>query len=64
METRLTVMRNKKAKGFTGTVTYDLRDKENAYNRTTHMLAHYAEYTNIGRNKKIAHVQTKLSFIT
>jgi CRISPR/Cas system endoribonuclease Cas6 (RAMP superfamily) len=44
-------MRNKKATTFTGTVTYELKDKDTPYNKTTHLLAHYAEYANIGGNK-------------
>ena len=60
LQTRLAVMRNKKATGFTGTVTYELGDKENPYNKTTHMLAQYAEYANIGGNKTAAYGQTKL----
>ena len=60
LQTRLAVMRNKKAAGFTGYVTYELRDKENPWNKTTHMLARYAEYANIGGNKTAAYGQTKL----
>ena len=60
LQTRLAVMRNKKATGFTGTVTYELKDKENPYNKTIHMLARYAEYANIGGNKTAAYGQTTL----
>ena len=60
LQTKLAVMRNKKATGFTGTVTYELDDKESLYNKTTHMLAKYAEYANIGGNKTAAYGQTKL----
>ena len=60
LQTRLAVMRNKKATGFTGYVTYELKDKENPWNKTTHMLAQYAEYANIGGNKTAAYGQTKL----
>lgn len=60
LQTRLAVMRNKKATGFTGAVTYELKDKENAWNKTTCMLARYAEYANIGGNKTAAYGQTKL----
>jgi hypothetical protein len=31
-----------------------------SHNKTTHMLAHYAEYANIGGNKTAAYGQTKL----
>jgi CRISPR/Cas system endoribonuclease Cas6 (RAMP superfamily) len=51
-------MRNKKATGFTGAATYELGDKENPYNKTTHMLAQYA--ANIGGNKTAAYGQTSL----
>jgi CRISPR-associated endoribonuclease Cas6 len=61
LQTRIAVLRNKKATGFTGAVTYELKDKENPYNKTTHMLAQYAEYANIGGNKTAAYGQTKLS---
>ncbi len=60
LQTRLAVMRNKKATGFTGWVTYEMKDKENQWNKTTHMLARYAEYANIGGNKTAAYGQTKL----
>jgi CRISPR/Cas system endoribonuclease Cas6 (RAMP superfamily) len=53
-------MRSKKATGFTGWVTYEMGDKENPWNKTTHMLARYAEYANIGGNKTAAYGQTKL----
>ena len=60
LQTRLAVMRSKKATGFTGYVTYELKDKENPWNKTTHMLARYAEYANIGGNKTAGYGQTKL----
>jgi CRISPR-associated endoribonuclease Cas6 len=60
LQTKLAIMRNKKATGFTGTITYKIDDKENPYNKTTHMLAKYAEYANIGGNKTAAYGQTKL----
>lgn len=60
LQTKLAIMRNKKATGFTGTVTYELSDKENPHNKTTHILAKYAEYANIGGNKTAAYGQTKL----
>jgi CRISPR-associated endoribonuclease Cas6 len=49
--TRLAVMRNKKATGFVGWVTYELKDKKSEWNKVTHMLAKFAEYANIGGNK-------------
>jgi len=49
--TRLAVMRKKKATGFVGWVTYEMKDKGSEWNRITCMLARYAEYANIGGNK-------------
>jgi len=63
LRTRMAMMRNKKATGFTGYVTYELKDKENQWNKTTHMLARYAEYANVGGNKTAAYGQTKLYYI-
>jgi CRISPR/Cas system endoribonuclease Cas6 (RAMP superfamily) len=61
LQTRLgAVRKNKRTAGFIGTVTYELGDKEKPYNKTTHMLAKYAEYANIGGNKTAAQGQTKL----
>jgi len=51
LQTRLAVMKRKKATGFTGWVTYELKDKESEWNRRTCMLAKFAEYANIGGNK-------------
>ena len=51
----------RKPQASRATVTYELNDKENPYNKTTHMLAHYAEYANIGGNKTAAYGQTKLN---
>jgi CRISPR-associated endoribonuclease Cas6 len=58
LQTRLAVMRNKKATGFTGTVNYELKDKENPWNKITCMLARYSEYSNVGGNKTAAYGQT------
>jgi len=49
--TTLAVMRDKKATGFKGWIMYELRDKESEWNRTTCMLAKFAEFTNVGGNK-------------
>jgi len=52
--TRLAVMKEKKQKkatGFVGWVTYELKDLESEWNKITCMLAKYAEYANIGGNK-------------
>jgi len=49
--TRLVIMRRKKATGFVGWVTYELKDLESEWNKVTCMLAKFAEYTNIGGNK-------------
>jgi len=51
LETKLAAMRQKKVIGFIGWATYELKDKENEWNKTTCMLAKYAEYSNIGGNK-------------
>lgn len=51
LETRMIVMRQKKATGFTGWVTYELKDEESEWNKTTCVLARYAEYSNIGGNR-------------
>ncbi len=60
LQTRLAVMRNKKATGFTGAVTYELKGNENVWSKITYMLARYAEYANVGGNKTAAYGQTKL----
>jgi CRISPR/Cas system endoribonuclease Cas6 (RAMP superfamily) len=41
--TRLAVMKRKKATAFVGWVTYELKDKKSKWNKTTCMLAKYAE---------------------
>jgi CRISPR-associated endoribonuclease Cas6 len=58
--TRLAVMKRKKATGFVGWVTYEMKDKESEWNRITGMLAKYAEYANIGGNKTGGFGVTKL----
>ena len=49
--TRLAVMRAKKATGFTGWIEYELKDKDSEWNRTTCVLARFAEYANVGGNR-------------
>jgi CRISPR-associated endoribonuclease Cas6 len=49
--TRLAVMRGKKATGFVGWATYEMKDKESEWNRVTCMLAKFAEYANVGGNR-------------
>ena len=49
--TRLVTMRAKKATGFMGWATYELKDKESEWNKVTLMLAKYAEYANLGGNR-------------
>jgi CRISPR-associated endoribonuclease Cas6 len=49
--TRLAVMKRKKATGFVGWVTYELKDNESEWNKITCMLAKFAEYANVGGNK-------------
>jgi CRISPR/Cas system endoribonuclease Cas6 (RAMP superfamily) len=61
LRSRLEVMRNKKAAGFTGYVTYELKDKDASWNMVTCMLARYSEFSNVGGNKTAAFGQTRLS---
>jgi CRISPR-associated endoribonuclease Cas6 len=58
--TRLAVMKRKKATGFVGWVTYELKDKKSKWNKITYMLAKYTEYANIGGNKTGGFGVTKL----
>ncbi len=60
LRTRMAVMRNKKATGFTGYITYALKDKDNFWNKATYMLARYAEYANVGGNKTAAYGHTRV----
>jgi CRISPR/Cas system endoribonuclease Cas6 (RAMP superfamily) len=53
-------MKTEKAKGFVGWATYRLKDKENEWNKTTYMLAEFAEYSNVGGNKTEGFSVTKL----
>ena len=61
--TRLTVMRSKKATGFVGWVTHEMKDKESEWNGITCMLAKHAEYANTGGNKAAAYGQTRLALM-
>jgi len=49
--TKLAVMKTKKATGFVGWVTYELKDKESDWNKVTCMLIKFAEYANVGGNR-------------
>jgi CRISPR-associated endoribonuclease Cas6 len=60
LRTRMAAMRDKKATGFTGYVTYELGDKESPWKGTTFMLARYAEFSNVGGNKTAGYGQTKV----
>lgn len=60
LRTRLAVMRNKKATGFTGYVAYELGDKESPWNGITFMLVRYAEFSNVGGNKTAGYGQTRV----
>jgi len=51
LRTRLAVMKRKKATGFVGWVTYELKDKESEWNKVTSILAKFAEFANVGGNK-------------
>ncbi|MEM2337615.1 MAG: CRISPR system precrRNA processing endoribonuclease RAMP protein Cas6 [Candidatus Bathyarchaeia archaeon] len=59
--TRLAVMRDKKALGFTGCCAYEMGDLESEWNKVTVMLAKYAEYSNIGGNKTAGYGVTKFT---
>jgi len=60
LQTRLAVMKRKKATGFVGWVTYELRGQESEWNRITCMLAKFAEFANVGDNKTGGFGVTKL----
>jgi CRISPR-associated endoribonuclease Cas6 len=60
LSTRLAVMRGKKAAGFVGWVTYEMKDKESGWNKVTCMLARFAEFANVGGNKTGGFGVTKL----
>jgi CRISPR-associated endoribonuclease Cas6 len=49
--TRLALMKRKKATGFVGWVTYEMKDKESAWNAVTCTLAKFAEFANVGGNR-------------
>ena len=51
LRTRLAVMKRKKAPGFVGWVTYEMKDKESEWNKVTFILARFAEYVNVGGNR-------------
>jgi CRISPR-associated endoribonuclease Cas6 len=51
LSTRMAVMRGKKATGFVGWVTYEMKDKKSEWNKVTCMLARFAEYANVGGNR-------------
>jgi CRISPR/Cas system endoribonuclease Cas6 (RAMP superfamily) len=44
-------MRTKKAVGFVGWVTYELKDQESEWNKVTCILANFAEYASVGGNR-------------
>jgi len=50
LATRLVHMGRRKAAGFTGWTTYELRNRD-PWNKVTCMLAQFAEYSNIGGNR-------------
>ncbi|MFP3985649.1 MAG: CRISPR system precrRNA processing endoribonuclease RAMP protein Cas6 [Candidatus Bathyarchaeia archaeon] len=49
--TKLAIMKHKKATGFVGWATYEMKDKESEWNEVTCMLARFAEYGNVGGNR-------------
>jgi CRISPR/Cas system endoribonuclease Cas6 (RAMP superfamily) len=48
---RLAAMKTKKANGFVGWVTYEMKDKESEWNKVTCMLAKFAEFADAGGNR-------------
>lgn len=50
LRTRIAYMREKKATGFTGWTTYEMKAKDK-WSKVTVTLARYAEYSNIGGNR-------------
>ncbi|MGC8961779.1 MAG: CRISPR-associated endoribonuclease Cas6 [Candidatus Bathyarchaeia archaeon] len=63
LETRIAYMREKKATGFTGWATYEMKEKDR-WSRVTVTLARYAEYSNIGGNRTGGFGVTKHEVIT
>jgi len=57
--TRLAVMRERKAVGFMGWASYEMKDLSNEWGKVTVMLARYAEYSSIGGNKTAGYGVTK-----
>ena len=51
LRTRLAVMREKKAVGFIGWCTYEMKDLESEWNKVTVMLAKCGEFSNVGGNR-------------
>ncbi len=43
--------RSKKTTGFVGWVTHRIKDKESEWNKTTCIMAKFAEYADIGGNR-------------
>ena len=50
LSTRIAYMGEKKATGFVGWATYEMKNKD-AWNKLTLVLAKYAEYSNVGGNR-------------
>jgi len=49
--TRLAVMKGRKATGFVGWVTYEMKDRDSDWNKVTSLLARFAEFANVGGNR-------------
>ena len=64
LHTRLAVMRKKKATGFVGWVTYEMKDKESEWSKVTFMLARFAEYANVGGNRTGGFGVVRLAFVS
>lgn len=60
LETRVAVMRNKKAVGFTGWCNYEVGDLESEWGEVTITLAMFGEFSNVGGNRTGGFGVTKL----
>ncbi len=60
--TRLATMKNKKATGFAGWVTYETKDTESEWNKVTCALGRFAEFANVGGNRTGGFGVTGVSF--
>lgn len=61
LKTRLAVMRNKKAVGFTGWCNYEVGDLKSEWCKVTITLAKFGEFSNVGGNRTGGFGVTKLT---